>query len=33
MGTTVVIDHNNIIQMNENFKNGAKLQSVLSSLP
>jgi alkyl hydroperoxide reductase subunit AhpC len=33
MGTTVVIDKNNIIQMNENFKNGSKLQSVLSALP
>jgi peroxiredoxin len=33
MGTTVVIDKNNIIQMNENFKNGSKLQTVLSSLP
>ena len=33
MGTTVVIDKNNIIQMNENFTNGSQLQSVLSSLP
>jgi len=33
MGTTVVIDKNNIIQMNENFKNGSRLQNVLGSLP
>ncbi len=33
MGTTVVIDKNGIVRMNENFKNGAKLQSVLGGLP
>jgi peroxiredoxin len=33
MGTTVVIDKNGIVQMNEDFKNGSKLQSVLGGLP
>lgn len=33
MGTTVVIDKNGVIQMNEDLKNGAKLQSVLGALP
>ncbi len=33
MGTTVVIDKDGIIQMNEDFKNGSKLQSVLAALP
>ncbi len=33
MGTTVVIDKNGIIQMNEDFKDGARLQSVLTALP
>jgi peroxiredoxin len=33
MGTTVVIDKNGIVQMNEDFKNGSKLQSVLEGLP
>ena len=32
MGTTVVIDRNGFIQMNENYKS-AKLQSVLAGLP
>lgn len=33
MGTTVVIDSNGIIQMNEDYKDGTKLQSVLAALP
>jgi len=33
MGTTVVIDKNGIIQMNEDLKNGSKLQTVLGELP
>jgi peroxiredoxin len=33
MGTTVVIDKTGVIQMNENYKNGSRLQSVLASLP
>jgi peroxiredoxin len=32
MGTTVVIDSNGIIVMNEDYKDGAKLNKVLSSL-
>jgi peroxiredoxin len=32
MGTTVVIDRQGLIQMNEDFKNGAKLQSMLAGL-
>jgi len=33
MGTTVVIDSTGIVQMNEDYKDGAKLRSVLESLP
>jgi peroxiredoxin len=33
MGTTVVIDSSGVIRMNEDFKDGARLQSVLSALP
>lgn len=33
MGTTVVIDKNGIIRMNEDFKNGSRLQSALAALP
>jgi peroxiredoxin len=32
MGTTVVIDKKGVIQMNEDFKNGSKLESVLGGL-
>jgi hypothetical protein len=32
MGTTVVVDRNGVIMMNENYKS-AKLQSVLAALP
>jgi peroxiredoxin len=32
MGTTVVIDRNGIVQMNEDFKDGSKLESVLGGL-
>ena len=33
MGTTVVIDRTGIIRMNEDYKDGTRLQAVLSSLP
>lgn len=33
MATTVVIDKNGVIRMNEGFKDAAKLQTVLSGLP
>jgi peroxiredoxin len=33
METTVVIDRIGVVRMNENYKNGARLQAVLSSLP
>lgn len=33
MATTVVIDRNGAVRMNEGFKDAAKLQEVLSSLP
>jgi hypothetical protein len=32
MGTTVVIDHDGIVRMNEDYKNGAKLASILADL-
>jgi alkyl hydroperoxide reductase subunit AhpC len=32
MGTTVVIDRNGIIRMNEDYRDGSRLQSVLASL-
>ena len=32
MGTTVVIDADGVIRMNEDYKDGARLQSVLASL-
>lgn len=33
MGTTVVVDNNGIVRMNEDYKDGTRLQSVLSALP
>lgn len=33
MGTTVVIDKSGVIRMNEDYKDGTRLQAVLSSLP
>ena len=33
METTVVIDSAGVVRMNESYKNGARLQAVLSSLP
>jgi len=33
MGTTVVIDKNGIVKMNEDLKNGTTLQTVLGKLP
>ena len=33
MGTTVVIDTNQIVQMNEDFKDGVRLVEVLNALP
>jgi peroxiredoxin len=33
MGTTIVIDANGIVQMNEDFKDGSKLVDVLNALP
>lgn len=33
MGTTVVIDKNTVIQMNEDYKDGRKLEATLNSLP
>jgi len=33
MGTTIVIDSAGVVQMNEDFRNGARLQAILSSLP
>jgi peroxiredoxin len=33
MGTTVVIDRNGVVRMNEDYKDGARLQSALAGLP
>ena len=33
MGTTVVIDRNGVIAMNEDYKDGSRLREVLESLP
>jgi len=33
MGTTIVIDKNTVIKMNEDYKDGRKLQEVLDALP
>jgi peroxiredoxin len=33
MGTTVVIDRAGIIRMNEDYKDGARLQAILAALP
>ena len=33
MGTTVVVDNTGVIRMNEDYKDGARLQDVLSNLP
>jgi len=33
MGTTIVIDNTSIVQMNEDYKDGRKLQEVLDALP
>ena len=33
MGITVVVDRNGIVRMNEDYKDGARLQNVLANLP
>jgi peroxiredoxin len=33
MGTTVLIDRNGVIQMNEDYKDGTRLQTALTALP
>lgn len=33
MGTTVVVDNTGVIRMNEDYKDGARLQDALSNLP
>jgi peroxiredoxin len=33
MGTTVVIDSSGVIRMNEDYRDGARLQTILSALP
>ena len=33
MGTTVVIDKNGVVRMNEDYKDGARLQAILAGLP
>ena len=33
MGTTVVVDRNGVVRMNEDYKDGARLQAVLGALP
>jgi len=33
MGTTVVIDSAGIVKMNEDYRDGSNLQSVLAGLP
>ncbi len=33
MGSTIVIDSNGVVQMNEDYKDGVRLQSVLAGLP
>jgi len=33
MGITVVIDKNGVVQMNEEYNNGTRLQAILASLP
>lgn len=33
MGTTIIIDSNTVVQMNEDYKDGRKLQAVLDALP
>ncbi|HET6365515.1 MAG TPA: redoxin domain-containing protein [Nitrospirota bacterium] len=33
MGTTIVIDRTGVVRMNEDYKDGSRLQTVLSSLP
>lgn len=33
MGTTIVIDRNTIVKMNEDYKDGSKLRDVLDALP
>ena len=33
MGTTIVIDSGGIVRMNENFRDGSRLNAVLSALP
>jgi hypothetical protein len=33
MGTTVVIDSTGVIRMNEDYKNGVRLQTTLAGLP
>jgi hypothetical protein len=33
MGTTVVVDNTGIIRMNEDFRDGTRLQATLAGLP
>jgi peroxiredoxin len=33
MGTTIVIDRTGVVRMNEDYKDGSRLQTVLSNLP
>lgn len=33
MGTTIVIDSSGVVRMNEDYRNGVRLQTVLSALP
>ena len=33
MGTTIVIDRTGVVRMNEDYKDGSRLQTILSSLP
>lgn len=33
MGTTIVIDKNGVVRMNEDYKDGVRLQAVLTGLP
>ena len=33
MGTTVVVDSNGVVRMNEDYKDGTRLQTVLGALP
>jgi hypothetical protein len=33
MGTTVIIDSTGIVRMNEDYRDGSRLESVLTGLP